>query len=159
MLCAFLLLSSSEVWAQDTASEAKSQRYVIDINGAGDLRALLNDNLDLARHRSDGDLSEDEVLRLVGAAPDQIRALLATEGYFSPTVTHELDRKTTPWIARFEVVPGPATTIESVDIVFTGALSDGPNADERRIAQLRRRWSLREGEVFRQKAWDDAKGA
>jgi translocation and assembly module TamA len=156
-----MLLAFAEVRAQEAVNEtsARPQRYDVDINGAGDLRALLNDNLELERHRADADLSEDEVLRLVGATPNQIRALLATEGYFSPTVTYELDRRTTPWTARFDIVPGAATTIDAVNITFTGAISEGPNADDRRMAQLRRRWSLREGEIFRQKAWDDAKSA
>lgn len=158
LLCMLLPLLPLLVYAQDENSDtASAAAYVIDIEGAGDLRSLLDDNLELARHRSDKDISEDEILRLAGAAPNQIRSLLMTEGYFSPTITHELDRNATPWIARFHITPGPATTIESVDIAFTGPIASGPNADEKRMAQMRRRWSLRKGETFRQKDWDEAK--
>lgn len=162
LLCALLQLSvPTPGRAQDETSHdaAADQLYVIEIDGAGDLHSLLNDNLELAKHRSDKDISTDEVLRLVGAAPNQIRSLLATEGYFSPTVTHELDRRSTPWIAHFRITLGPATTIASVDLAFTGAVASGPGADEQRMAQMRRRWSLRKGETFRQKDWDDAKSA
>lgn len=138
---------------------APTQAYTVDIDGAGELRSLLADNLELTRHQSDKDISADEIVRLAGAAPNQIRALLATEGYFSPTVTHELDRQSTPWVAHYTVTPGPVTTIESVDIAFTGPIASGPTADEPRMAQARRRWRLREGETFRQKDWDDAKSA
>jgi len=162
LLCTLLQLAwATAARAQDqTDDNASSDRaYVIEIDGAGDFRSLLNDNLDVAKHQSDKSIGADEVLRLVGAAPNQIRALLATEGYFSPTVTHELDRNSTPWIAHFRVTPGPPTTITSVDLAFTGAIAGGPHADEQRMAQLRRRWGLSEGEIFRQKDWDDAKSA
>ena len=163
LLCVLQLAWTGAAQAQDESGDGNAstaaQAYVVDIDGAGELRSLLNDNLDLVKHRSDKDISTDEVLRLVGAAPNQIRALLATEGYFSPTVTHELDRKGTPWVAHFHVAPGPQTTIASVDLAFTGPIASGPKADEKRIGQMRRRWSLREGAAFRQKDWDDAKSA
>lgn len=147
-----------QVQAQEQTSQA-SVHYTVEINGAGKLASLLSDNLEISRRLSSGETSEDEVQRLVGIAPDQIRALLATEGYFSPTVTHELNRSTSPWRAHFEVILGPVTVIDSVDIVFSGAIAAGPDADERRMERLRRQWSLDVGDVFRQSAWDGAKSA
>ena len=141
------------------AQEAAGQRYTVQIEGAGSLTSLLTDNLELVRRASDTKLQGDEVQRLVAAAPNQIRSLLATAGYFSPTVTHELDRQTTPWVARFHVTPGPATLIDAVAIRFSGAIANGPQADAARMERLRRQWRLRVGDTFTQKAWDDAKNA
>jgi translocation and assembly module TamA len=145
--------------AATRAQAQEAVRYSVDINGAGSLTSLLKDNLEISRRQSATDLSEDEVQRLVGIAPNQMRSLLATEGYFSPTVTHELDRQTSPWTARYNIVPGPATTIDSIDITFSGAIVDGAKADPARIDRMRRQWSLRVGDVFRQQAWDEAKSA
>lgn len=128
--------------------------YSVAINGAGGLTSFLNDNLEISRRQSSSELSEDEVQRLVGIAPNQIRSLLATEGYFSPTVRHELDRESTPWVARFTVILGPRTLVESVDIRFKGDIAE---SNPQRAERLKRLWLLQAGGIFQQKAWDDAK--
>jgi translocation and assembly module TamA len=155
-LC-FILCAAFSLNAQ--AQEQVTRRYNVDINGAGSMTSLLTDNLEISRRQSSTDLSEDEGQRLVGIAPNQIRSLLATEGYFSPTVTHELDKQTSPWTARYNITLGPATVIDSIDITFNGTIADGAKADPARIARMRRQWSLRVGDVFEQKAWDSAKSA
>lgn len=154
-LCAIAYPPTARAQEQQQAT----RRYAVDISGAGGLASLLKDNLEISRRQSATDLSEDEVQRLVGIAPNQIRSLLATEGYFSPTVTHELDKQTTPWTARYTISLGQQTTIDSVEITFSGAIADGPAADTSRTERMRRQWSLRIGEAFRQKDWDDAKSA
>lgn len=129
-------------------------QYAVAINGAGSLTSLLTDNLEITRRLSADDMNTDEVQRLVDIAPEQIRSLLATEGYFSPVITHEFDQQTTPWQVRFTIVPGASTTISSVEIVFSG---DVMQKNPQRTERLRRQWSLAAGDVFRQKAWDEAK--
>lgn len=135
-------------------AQAQTPSYRVDITGAGGLTSFLNDNLDISRKQSSTELSEDEVQRLAGIAPQQIRSLLATEGYFSTTVKHELDREASPWIARFTVTLGPRTLVESVNITFKG---DIVAANPQRVERLKRRWLLQAGAIFQQKAWDDAK--
>lgn len=135
-------------------AQAEAPAYKVAIDGAGGLTSFLNDNLDISRRQSSTELSEDEVQRLVGIAPQQIRSLLATEGYFSSTVKHELDRESSPWVARFTVVLGPRTLVESVTITFKG---DIVAAHPQRVERLKQRWLLQAGGIFQQKAWDDAK--
>jgi translocation and assembly module TamA len=134
-----------------------TQNYRLEINGADKLAPLLIEHLDISRRQKDAALSADEVQRLVGITPEQMRELLATEGYFSPTIHYELDRISTPWIARFDVDPGPPTRVDGVDIRFKGDIADGPHTDRQRMERLRRRWSLDPGEIFRQADWSKAK--
>ncbi len=147
-LCALLLAC----WLPMQAQAAPS--YTVSINGAGDLSALITDNLELSRRQATDELSLEEVQRLVDIAPSQIRSLLATAGYFSPTITEELDQKSTPWVARFNITLGAPTVIESVNIVFTG---DILQKNQQRMDRLRRQWSLKVGDVFKQSEWNDAK--
>lgn len=135
-------------------AQAEAPAYRVAIDGAGGLTSFLNDNLDISRRQSSTELSEDEVQRLVGIAPQQIRSLLATEGYFSSTVKHELDKESSPWVARFTVVLGPRTLVQSVTITFKG---DILAAHPQRVERLKQRWLLQAGGIFQQKAWDDAK--
>jgi translocation and assembly module TamA len=150
----FLLLALTLLPIQGRAQTAATHSYTVSISGAGGLTPMLNDNLEISRRRSSGELSDDEIRRLAGSAPNQIRSLLATEGYFSPQVTQELDQQGTSWTARFVVDLGPRTLVESVDITFKGAIVQ---TNPERVERLRRRWGLPTGGIFQQKAWDDAK--
>lgn len=135
--------------------------YVVEINGAGTLTPLLNDNLEIRRHIAEADLSVDELQRLAGITPQQIRELLATQGYFSPAIEYTVDQQAGRWLARFDVMPGAPAVIDTVDIRFSGQIAaDGAaDSDRQRIDRLRSSWALGPGAVFRQKAWDDAKSA
>lgn len=133
------------------------QSYQVEIEGAEPFTKLLREHLDIVRRADDTGLSPAEIERRMRVAQSQIRELLATEGYFSPEVEPQLTRETAPWTARFDVSLGPPATVQSVDIRFTGALAEGPNADPERIRELRREWPLPPGEVFEQEAWDEAK--
>ncbi len=82
--------------------------------------------------------------------------LLATEGYFDPEVSLQRGADGT-W--RLVVMPGERARITEVDLDFEGHLAgDYPALAARREA-LRKAWGLREGEAFRQAAWDQAKQA
>lgn len=137
-------------------AHAQPAAYTVKISGAGEYSALLQEHLDISR-QSDAPLSPDEIQRLVLVTPQQARALLATEGYFSPDIRAQLDRTSEPWTIRIEVTLGPPTLIASVEIRFRGEIADGPNADNARMNRLRRRWQLDPGDVFRQVAWSAAK--
>ena len=50
------------------------------------MRSLLKDHLDLSRFAKRDDISEDQFEFLVTAAPQSVRDLVATEGYFTPVV-------------------------------------------------------------------------
>lgn len=79
--------------------------------------------------------------------------IAAAEGWFSAAVevTEEAGR------LHVALVPGQRATVASVKIEFRGDLAgEGAFRESRRNA-LERSWQLREGDTFRQAAWDEAK--
>lgn len=57
-----------------------------------DLKALIADNLTLIAKGNNPRLSQPEWQRLFKQSNDEIKSLLAVEGYFSPTVTQTLEK-------------------------------------------------------------------
>jgi translocation and assembly module TamA len=129
--------------------------YKVEIDGAGSLSKLLDENLEIRRHESDANLNEQEFHRLADITPDQIRELLATEGYFSPDVKGEVDMSQTPPVARFHVERGEPVKVGNVEIRFKGDVAKDEN--KQRMNRLRRQWELESDEIFKQSAWADAK--
>src|SRR5205814_8214401 len=129
------------------------------------LRHLLPHCLDLARFRSApaGEaIPPAELERLAAAAPAQARSLLETEGYFDADVkvTKGESAGGLPRL-EVEVVPGPRVIVRSVAIDSTAPLAPrAPTREEPwrdRLDKLRAKWSLRDGEPFRQPDWNSAK--
>lgn len=157
-LCAAMLIGLAFLLLAGAARAQASERYTVEINGAGPLAALLAEHLDITR-QAQAALPPEEIRRLVEITPGQMRELLATEGFFSPSIRYRLDRQTRPWTARFDVDPGTPTRVAAVQIRFSGEIAGSADANERRMNRLRRRWALQAGEVFRQSAWSEAKSA
>jgi translocation and assembly module TamA len=143
-------------------------RYRLEVQAPRALRDLLAQHLDLARFRDaparEG-LTGAELDRLVAQAPEQARALLATEGYFSPLVAVERlapDAAGLP-LVRVAVQPGPRTIVQGLQLDFQGDLRQRANAEQpdalALIASLHAGWPLPPGAPFRQEAWTDAKNA
>ncbi|TCS38460.1 autotransporter secretion outer membrane protein TamA [Paucimonas lemoignei] len=145
MLCALGLLLSLA---------GPAHAYTVRLSGAGNFDELLERHLDIRRHQDDADMNEDEWRRLASITPQQIRELLATEGYFSPVITENMTTEDGEPVARFHIELGEPTTIDTVEIRF-----HGPVVQEfpQRIERLRRQWGLKQGERFTQAAWNDAK--
>jgi translocation and assembly module TamA len=152
ILLLFLALATAvEAHAQDASG------YSVELDGAGPLAGLLNEHLEIRRHIKDPEVDREELQRLVDITPQQIRDLLATEGYFTPTVRAEVGDEGGKPVARFHIDPGEPTRVETVDIRFRGDIADSRHAE--RSQRLRAQWSLRAGERFRQAEWDGAKNA
>lgn len=143
-------------------------RYTLQVEAPRPLRKLLAENLDLARFRdtpSGEALTLEELDRLVATAPEQVRALLATEGYFSPDV--QVRREATPAgqrpLVRVEVQPGPRTLVTRAAVRVQGELqqrADAGDTDARRLLdELRGEWPLKPGQPFQQSAWAAAKNS
>lgn len=151
-----MLASLVVTWCLPFSANAASP-YSVEINGAGSLTSLLTDHLEINRRLASTDeMSEDEIRRLVSITPKQIRSLLATEGYFSPSISSDLDQESSPQLAKFSVTLGPSTTITSVNIEFIGAIVE---QHPHRMTELRDAWKLKIGDPFQQANWDKAKGA
>jgi translocation and assembly module TamA len=136
------------------------------------LNALLRKYLDLARlvDLSRGErFSDAELERLIGAAPSQAAALLATEGHFRPRIGVQrlapdeatAGRPQAPVRIRLEVDPGPRARVASVDLGVEGPLQAAASAGDPQGRQtldlVRARWSLPVGAEFRNDAWNEAK--
>jgi translocation and assembly module TamA len=135
--------------------------YQLDLRAPGELRALLEEHLDISRYRrlTEGQaLSPGELARLANAAPPQARALLETEGYFDPRL--RLSRRSESGVETLvlEVEPGPRVQVKAVEIAFEGPLQDEPAAAALRET-LTQSWILPLGQPFRQAAWSEAKTA
>ncbi|GAB4398043.1 MAG: autotransporter assembly complex family protein [Rhodoferax sp.] len=143
----------------DAAPALGPAAFDLDVRAPQPLRALLLRHLDAQRYRSLPDLSLTEIQRLAQTVPDDARQLLATQGYFDPTVRLEWARAE-PKAARPRIVvhvePGSPTLVRSVELQLSGAMADDPDSAMQREA-LHNRWSLGAGQRFSQSGWDEAK--
>lgn len=133
---------------------AQGWHYQVRIDAPRQLQSLLEDNLDLMRYRSNPRMDRDQLQRMLRAAPDQIKTLVATAGYYTPEVNIHLDESGTPTV-RIDVAPGEPVLVGEVDIVLAGFAST-PAAPFDKEA-LKAGWSLPTGAVFRQDEWEKAK--
>ncbi|WP_158272866.1 autotransporter assembly complex family protein [Limnohabitans sp. T6-5] len=123
------------------------------------LAAWLSQHLELQRYRQLSDLDDTEMARLLREADLQARDLLATQGFFNPTLNWTRD--TTPNQPRLrkvqlDVKTGPQARIAQVEIHWQGDIEQRPEAAQQR-ADVVQTWALPVGEAFTQESWSDAK--
>jgi len=150
--------------ARDPAqAEAKTGLdYDVRIDAPRNLRELLENNLDLMRWRGNARMDLEQLQRLVRVAPEQVKTLIATEGYYSPQVSAGLDTSRSRPVVRVIVEPGQAVTVGDVDIELRGFAAAGTDTDKANAAPmdaaaLRNRWTLPVGSRFRTADWEGAK--
>lgn len=146
--------------ASNSASAPAPPAFVVRIHAPVELRAVLEQHLDLQRFRHLPDLRTQELERLSNAADGNARELLATLGYFSPTLTVDLaptaPGSSTPPTITISVEPGPQTQVVEVEVDFAGPPpTDAPT--RRQHARIRNGWLLPPGQPFAQTDWDNAK--
>ncbi|MFC4277089.1 autotransporter assembly complex protein TamA [Achromobacter aloeverae] len=150
-----LLLWSSLLLA--ASADAKPQ-VVIDAGktDAATVKAV-NDAVDAIARQSE-DQDGGEITRLRRRARDAALAALSTQGYFAAKVELDPGRNAAgddTWNIRIE--PGQQARVVSVDIEFRGRITRPAYA--KRVADLRKRWSLAAGEPFTNSEWNKAKSA
>lgn len=125
-----------------------------------ELRPLLQQHLELARaaHEQEEMMTDDEVQRLLQQSERSAQTLLATEGYFSPTIITSLAGEGKDLRASLGVQPGPRTLITQVRLSFVGAIEQDERLPRIRATMLRN-LPLREGQPFRQADWAASKQA
>ncbi len=142
-----------------TGAAADRIDYAVRVEAPAPLDKLLKNNLDLMRWRGNPRLDADQLQRLVKAAPDEVKALVATEGYYSPQVSVRLDNSSGTALVRVSVDPGQPVRVGVVDLVLQGF--DSTSADGKNTpfdaAALKNSWSLSQGRIFRQPDWELAK--
>lgn len=126
----------------------------VEIHGAGELEALLRQNLTITQLAPAADADTAELQRLVRLTPQQINELLATEGYFAAQVSGRLTSIDGRPVARFDVQLGEPVLVRDVTLEFSGELAA---RDGERVAALKERWLLKGGDRFRQAQWTAAK--
>jgi translocation and assembly module TamA len=148
-------------------------RFAIELNAPEDLREFLLRHLELQRFRTLLDLDAPELNRLLAQAPDNLRDLLGTQGYFSPEIEVALEPTAPPLAAdsdptpatenrpflgtvMLRVTPGTLTRIASAKVYFRGDIAAAPDAAAQR-ADIERSAALNEGSPFTQSAWNIAK--
>jgi translocation and assembly module TamA len=78
--------------ANDKTGKAdKRDAFTVDVRGPEDVRDYLKLHLEIQRYRELDDLDATEISRLMVAAEANARELLGTLGYFTPTLTLELN--------------------------------------------------------------------
>lgn len=133
---------------------AQDWHYQVRIKAPRALESLLEDNLDLVRYRTNARMDRDQLQRMLRSAPEQVKTLVATAGYYSPEVNIRLDESDTPTVT-VDVVPGEPVLVGEVEITLEGfATTSGTAFDQ---AALKAGWTLPTGSVFRQDEWEKAK--
>jgi translocation and assembly module TamA len=142
------------------APAGAARAFEIEIQAPKPVQDYLLRHLELRRYQSLTDLDASELARLVGMAGPNVRELMATLGYFSPTIGLAL-RETpndphAPRTVLLSVQPGEPARVSDVTFSFTGPIAtDAAAAPQRRA--IRASWPLRAGMTFTQAAWDAAK--
>jgi len=153
VLSVYAVLGAQAAIAQDT----QGIKYNVRIDAPRQLDDLLEDNLDLLRWRGNARVDLEQLQRLVKDAPEQAKALIATEGYYSPQVSAGLDTSGNTPVARVIVEPGQPTLVSDIDLVLQGFVPFEAGGAPYDAAALRNRWSLPVGARFRQADWEGAK--
>jgi translocation and assembly module TamA len=145
--------------AQDEAKDAAKTglNYQVRIDAPRNLRGLLEDNLDLMRWRGNARMDLEQLQRLVRVAPEQVKTLIATEGYYTPKVSSDLDTSGSTPVARVIVEPGQPTVVGDVDIELRGFAAADKGGTTFDATTLRNRWTLGVGKRFRTADWEAAK--
>ena len=138
------------------AAWAAKASYQVKIEAPRAIRKLLEQHLDLARFAKRSDIGAEQLDYLITAAPQQVRNLVETEGYFTPVVRTDAQTESGKRVIVVSVDPGRRTTIGSVKLNFSGPVtSEDPDQE----AATRKAFSLASGAPFSQSGWADAKNA
>lgn len=124
------------------------------------LRHLLEKHLDIVPLLEDKPdaLPADEWQRVFDRGLATTTELLATEGYFSPTVAGKLEKTAAGWHASYQVKAGPRTLVAEINVRLEGPLAKQAEAKGRLMA-TRGQVGLKAGDPFRQADWDKAKSS
>ncbi|MDP3743505.1 MAG: autotransporter assembly complex family protein [Methylotenera sp.] len=139
------------------ADDLPKQRYQVEIEAPAPLKSLLQKHLEMIKLRDNPRMTPAEWQRLALSAPQNIKDLLATEGFFSPIITPLLTTQNNVSIATFTVESGTPVLIQQVTLKFTGDIMQQSSKDLPDTQKLRDDWLLKSGMQFRQEDWGQAK--
>lgn len=138
---------------------AEVSEYGVMIDAPDNIQQLLEENLSLVRWRGNDKVDRAQLRRLYRQAPNEIKKLLETEGYFAPFIDAKMDSSGDTFQIHIKIDPGEPVRVSEVNIVFDGAIILQEASQRPRESDLKNRWALHEGMRFRQADWEAAKGA
>jgi translocation and assembly module TamA len=148
---------------EEDADAKAPPRFGITLDTQEALKAMLLRHMELQRFRFLSDLDASELERLLVAAPDNLRDLLGTQGYFDPKISvHWSPAPTTeptaPVLGEVQITvdPGPATLVASSNLYFQGDIATAEAAAAQRELMLRSSQKPVDS-PFSQAKWDSAK--
>ncbi|PSJ16537.1 outer membrane protein assembly factor [Nitrosomonas supralitoralis] len=141
--------------AQESQNSTKPSTVII-LSAPGSIKEFLFKYFKLPSEPFADETAEEIFLY---RAQKEIRNLLATEGYFSPSISvlHQIRNNVS--IPEIKVDPGTLTRIGKIYIAFQGEITQEISKYQERIAQLRTTWPLKTGLPFRSSEWEKAKEA
>ena len=117
-----------------------------------EVKSMLEESLPLITQQQDEELDKEQVGFLAEEAPDNVKTMLKTKGYFNGSVNVQ-DNGSSYTVA---VNPGPRTKIDNVSVAILGdILSDDNLAEYYQKAMLN--WQQPVGEYFDQDGWSGSK--
>ena len=117
-----------------------------------EVKSMLEEYLPLITQQQDEELDKEQVGFLAEEAPDNVKTMLKTKGYFNGSVNVQ-DNGSSYTVT---VNPGPRTKIDNVSVAILGdILSDDNLAEYYQKAMLN--WQQPVGEYFDQDGWSGSK--
>ena len=139
------------------AAPAAALDYQVDLDAPGTVRPLLVKHLEIYRWRDKPALDEAQLRRLYRLTPDSIKALLATEGYYSPVIHPAIEQQNGVWHLHFQVDPGDPVRVSHTTLSAQGAIAEDAKSYQDWLDARYKSWPLKDGEIFRQATWETAK--
>lgn len=152
-----ILITSLMLSMPITSARADVVQYTVDITAPTPLDDLLKKHLEIIKWRDNSRMSSMEWLRFYRATPSEIEELLATEGYFAPVIKQSIEDISGVSHVHFTVDPGLPVLITSVNLKFSGVITQQAAGETPEITKLRQNWPLQPGMRFRQDDWSQAK--
>lgn len=137
-------------------AQAEAFAYRVNIRAEEPYAKLLQQHLDIVRWQNNPDMDAAQLQRLYRATPDQIRALLATEGFLGPQIESSMAGQDGEWDIGFSVDPGRPMRVDALQLELQGALATAPDYPAWR-ERLEAGLALNPGKRFRQDDWDETK--
>jgi translocation and assembly module TamA len=138
-------------------AQAESAKYRVEITAPAPLKDLLQKHLDMVKWRDNPRTNPAEWQRLFSLAPQNIKDLIATEGYFSAKIRPTLENQGGVYTAKFVIEAGAPILVSNVALKFTGDIASQPADAKPNVDKLRETWLLKKGKQFRQEDWNLAK--
>lgn len=148
----FFLLCSCAAFAQP--ADEKNNAPTVSLSAPKAVKTLLADHFELPQTPLADEVAQSTFIH---RAKREIKELLATAGYFTPTVTAKLKSKKNELVIKVE--PGPLALVDKVTIEFEGDIAIDEPKRHARIKQLRKSWPLKNNKPFRSAEWEEAKAA